>query len=171
MAFLERKWPTISLAAKISATNLFTRLNYWIVACGGQPVLVPSLAWRIPPPLPSSARVTPSPSSSTRPSPTTAASSWSSRPLKASPTVSPVPQQGRGHQDGRLPFHLRSRHPCRLRRQARRPQRCSLEDLLPLLLGQHRHRRKVRHHARRMQVGPCCRRRRALVLPSPVHPA
>ena len=40
-AFLERKWPTISLAAKISATNLFTRLNYWIVACGGQPVLVP----------------------------------------------------------------------------------------------------------------------------------
>jgi hypothetical protein len=29
------------LAAKISATNLFTCRNYWIVACGGQPVLVP----------------------------------------------------------------------------------------------------------------------------------
>ena len=40
-AFLERKWPTISLAAKISGANMFTRLNYWIVACDGQPVLMP----------------------------------------------------------------------------------------------------------------------------------
>ena len=27
--------------AKISGANLFTRLNYWIVACGGQPVVTP----------------------------------------------------------------------------------------------------------------------------------
>ena len=40
-AFLGKKGPTISLAAKISATNLFTCRNYWIVACCGQPVLAP----------------------------------------------------------------------------------------------------------------------------------
>lgn len=74
-----------------TGANLFTRLNSWIVACGGQPVLVPSWAWRTLPPPPSRARVTPAPSNSTRPSPTTAASSWSSKPPKASPTVSPVP--------------------------------------------------------------------------------
>ena len=40
-AFLGEKCPTISLGAKISGANQFTRLNYWIVTCGGQPVLVP----------------------------------------------------------------------------------------------------------------------------------
>lgn len=31
----------LGTGAKISGANLFTRLNSWIVACGGQPVLVP----------------------------------------------------------------------------------------------------------------------------------
>ena len=31
----------LGTGAKISGANLFTRLNYWIVACGGQPVVVP----------------------------------------------------------------------------------------------------------------------------------
>lgn len=30
----------LGTGAKISGANLFTRLNYWIVACGGQPVVV-----------------------------------------------------------------------------------------------------------------------------------
>lgn len=75
--------------AKISGANLFTRLNYWIVACGGQPSVTPPelVVWRTPPAPPSSARVRPSPSSWTRPSPTTAVSTWSSRPPKVSPTM------------------------------------------------------------------------------------
>ncbi len=36
-----------------------------------------------------------------------------------------------------------------------RPQRRDPEDLLPLLLRQLQHRRKVRHHAGRSQVGRC----------------
>ena len=31
----------LGTGAKISGANLFTRLNYWIVACGGQPVVIP----------------------------------------------------------------------------------------------------------------------------------
>jgi len=36
-----------------------------------------------------------------------------------------------------------------------RPQRRDPEDLLPLLLRQLQHQRKVRHHAGRSQVGRC----------------
>ena len=39
-----------------------------------------------------------------------------------------------------------------------RPQRRDPEDLLPLLLRQLQHQRKVRHHAGRSQVGRCCGR-------------
>ena len=31
----------LGTGAKISGANLFTRLNDWIVACGGQPVVIP----------------------------------------------------------------------------------------------------------------------------------
>ena len=31
----------LGTGAKISGSNLFTRLNYWIVACGGSPVTTP----------------------------------------------------------------------------------------------------------------------------------
>lgn len=54
------------------------------------PLRPPSWGWRLLPLPPSSARATPSPSSWTRPSPTTAASSWSSKHPKASATAFPA---------------------------------------------------------------------------------
>lgn len=41
LALSQQVRSVLGTGAKISGANLFTRLNYWIVACGGQPVLVP----------------------------------------------------------------------------------------------------------------------------------
>ena len=41
LALSQQGRSVLGTGAKISGANLFTRLNYWIVACGGQPVLVP----------------------------------------------------------------------------------------------------------------------------------
>ena len=65
----------------------------------------------------------------------------------------PRPQQGRCHQDGGRAHRRCRRHPCRLRGQERNSERSCVEDLLPLLLRQLQHRREIRHHAGRDQVG------------------
>lgn len=83
----------------------------------------------------------------------------------------PRPRQGLRHQARGRAHRRGHRHPCGLRGQVRCSQRCGPEDLLPLLLRQLHHRREVRHHAGRSQVGRCRSRWRALVPPSPVHPA
>ncbi len=41
LALSQQGRSVLGTGAKISGASLFTRLNYWIVACGGQPVLVP----------------------------------------------------------------------------------------------------------------------------------
>lgn len=41
LALSQQGRSVLGTGAKISGANLFTRLNYWIVACGGQPVVVP----------------------------------------------------------------------------------------------------------------------------------
>ena len=41
IAFEEMSGSVLGSKAKISGANLFTSLNYWIVACGGQPSVTP----------------------------------------------------------------------------------------------------------------------------------
>ena len=41
LALSQQGRSVLGTGAKISGANLFTRLNYWIVACGGQPVVIP----------------------------------------------------------------------------------------------------------------------------------
>ena len=41
LALSQQGRSVLGTGAKISGANLFTRLNYWIIACGGLPVLVP----------------------------------------------------------------------------------------------------------------------------------
>ena len=41
LALSQQGRSVLGTGAKISGANLFSRLNYWIVACGGQPVVVP----------------------------------------------------------------------------------------------------------------------------------
>lgn len=89
LALSQEARSVLGTKGKISGANLFTRLNYWIVACGGTPETNPPTLVGVE--NPSSAtivcQVTPSPSSWTRLLPTTAESSWSSKPPKVSPTV------------------------------------------------------------------------------------
>ena len=104
-------------------------------------------------PPPSCARVTPS--SSTRPSPTTASSSLSSKPPKASPTVSPAPTAGPPESSSlRNPLTPPSTStPTTWPRMA--PPTPRPEDLLPLLLCQQLQRREVWRHAGRVQMDRC----------------
>ena len=41
LALSQQGRSVLGTGAKISGANLVTRLNYWIVACGGQPVVIP----------------------------------------------------------------------------------------------------------------------------------
>ena len=41
LALSQQGRSVLGTGAKISGSNLFTRLNYWIVACGGQPEVTP----------------------------------------------------------------------------------------------------------------------------------
>lgn len=41
LALSQEARSVLGTKGKISGANLFTRLNYWIVACGGQPVTTP----------------------------------------------------------------------------------------------------------------------------------
>ena len=89
LALSQEARSVLGTKGKISGANLFTRLNYWIVACGGQPETTPPTLLGVE--NPSSATIVCQgntlPSSWTRPSPTTAVSSWSLRPPKVSPTA------------------------------------------------------------------------------------
>ena len=125
--------------AKISGANLFTRLNYWIVACGGQPSVTPPELVGVE-----------NPSSATIVCQGETFTFKLDQALADNGGIYLVIEATEGQSNG-----VTRRHPCGLRGQVRRPQRCGPEDLLPLLLRQLQHRREVRHHAGRSQVGRC----------------
>ena len=143
--------------AKISGANLFTRLNYWIVACGGQPSVTPPELVGVE--NPSSATIVCQGETFTFKLDQALADNGGIylviEATEGQSNCDPRPCQGFRHQARGRAHRRCHRHPCGLRGQVRRPQRCGAEDLLPLLLRQLQHRREVRHHAGRSQVGRC----------------
>ena len=113
--------------AKISGANLFTRLNYWIVACGGQPSVTPPELVGVE-----------NPSSATIVCQGETFTFKLDQALADNGGIYLVIEATEGQSNG-----------------VTRPQRRDPEDLLPLLLRQLQHQRKVRHHAGRSQVGRC----------------
>lgn len=65
LALSQEAKSVLGTKGKISGANLFTRLNYWIVACGGSALTTPPPSWvsRLRVPAPSSAPAALSPSS------------------------------------------------------------------------------------------------------------
>ena len=140
LALSQQGRSVLGTGAKISGSNLFTRLNYWIVACGGQPEVTPPTLLGVE--NPSSATIVCQGNTFTFKLDQALADNGGTVQWRK-----PRPQQGRCHQDGGRAHRGRYRHPCRLRGQERNSERSCAEDLLPLLLRQLQHRRKVRHHA------------------------
>ena len=146
--------------AKISGSNLFTRLNYWIVACGGQPVVNP----------PELAGIE-NPSSATIVCQGDTFTFKLDQALSDNGGIFLVIEASEGQSNGVTRAHSKAVAIKMVEEpdatavdiradyvQARRSQRCGPEDLLPLLLRQLRHRREVRYHAGGGQVGSRCSR-------------
>ena len=138
LALSQEARSVLGTKGKISGANLFTRLNYWIVACGGSPETTPPTLVGVE--NPSSATIVCQGDTFTFKLDQALADNGGIFLVIEASEGQSNGVSGRTDQDGRRAYRHRNRHPCRLRGQERCSQRCGSEDFLPLLLRQLLHR-------------------------------